>query len=175
MNLNAVADQVKQWAERNKAIIALADALAEVGSIEQASTEAKKALVDARAKRDAALVDLGAVAIDAQAARDQAAKVLVDAQAAADKMIEQAHDDADLYRSKANAAAQASADEIVAKATKRADDIAFQAGALKEASRAEGVRLEALRVQATAAAKELQGLEAKIADAKAQIAKILGR
>ena len=93
-NLNSALDQLRTWAERNKAILELATALEGVGSVEQLAKEAKAKLAAVNAELAHASAELvgqrelvaeavkRAEAIEAEAAAE-AAKTKSDAAAEA--------------------------------------------------------------------------------------------
>ncbi len=59
--LSDAADAALQWAEKNRAVVELADVLKDIGSIEQATDEAKVALALAAADRDVMRAELDSV------------------------------------------------------------------------------------------------------------------
>jgi hypothetical protein len=173
MDLNNALDQLNQWATRQQAILDLADALRGVGSVEQLAGEAgaklevvNNQLADANSKLTDELARL-------DAARDEANRVHAEAQSRAEGIVAQAQSDADAIVAKAREAAGTRLAETevlchdqVAKAT--AVSTALQHAADAVQAKAEQVAAKILQDQVV-----LEGIEAKIAAAQTQIAKML--
>lgn len=155
-NLSAAIDAVKQWAERNRAISDLADALEGLGSIENATSEALAARAEAsdelaktKTLLAAAKADVDAIVAKGndlrEAAEAEAAGIVPAAKKAADELL---------------AAARAKADDMIDSAKR---DAAAAVSAKKE-------ELEAVTASVAAGRGVLGEIEHDIANAKQVLA-----
>lgn len=153
------ADEIRAFAAKFKAIVSLADYLEEVGKLEQVEKEARAGAEKAKADETKARDSFGQV------------KAQLDAEVSKIKEVEQRA--ADLI-----AGANAEASAIVAEAKKAAGDTVAKAKATAEGytKQVDAANQELRKAQESIAAanKELQAIEAKIADAKATVAKMMG-
>lgn len=171
--LNA-CDQVKTWAQRNKAIIALAEALEKIGCVEQAAAEANRRHTTALAGAQAAQNRLDALIAQERAAEVRAADTEKQAKACAAEIVSAAEVNARAVVEKANAdaadvlaKARDEAERIVSEAQKRKADL----GAL--ASRHENEAKAAQEKLSTANA-QLSDVQGRIDHAKGEIKRLLG-
>jgi colicin import membrane protein len=159
--LNAV-DQIKSWANKNRAIVVLADELERIGSLEQAADEAQR-------KMSAATKDLADVNAQIAAGR-QAVK---EATAQAEHIIQIAAGELQSARSDASAIRREASDKasvIVSNATAQASTIREHSEAEAKsaqndvrASKAEAARWQQ---EAAAAQKAVEDYKQQLADAK---------
>lgn len=168
------ADAIRRMAKQYENMVAAAEILEQIGSLENATTEAVAARVAAEKSRDAA--------INAQVAAQQSVAAAVEE---SEKIISEAKKSAATSAQKA----KARADEIVSLATEKgegliaaaearaaqinADAIAKQ-DAAKSATASAASREKDINARIKAAEDELADLQGKIDALKAQAAKLLG-
>ena len=167
------AEAVAQWAERNKAVIEMGVVVGKLGSVVQACEESDRRLADVKAAIAYANSELAATKTafalvraeqhkDIERINAEANKTISDAAAAGVKTI----GDAELEAQKIVAAARSEAAQVLA--TSRANvEAANKAVGLANAD------LSKIAAAAGAASVELGTLNAKIAQARAAIAKAL--
>lgn len=155
-DLIKAADDARRILKGFKAFAEVADALEAAGQIEQRTIEAQRVLADLQPKIEAAKVAIA----DAE---EQASNTLALASQQASGLVAKA----EVKASEILGAAQTKADSLTA----AADRLVAQRQA--EATSAAAARDSAL-VQRNAQAKECDELEARLAKAKAGIAKMLG-
>jgi chromosome segregation ATPase len=150
------ADDALRFLKGFAAIKEVADAFAEVGSLQQARTEAEAALPGLRAQADAARAELKQAQDDAQQVKDKAKKTTAEAKQVADGIVSAASSKADSVKAAAD-----SYYETTVQATKQAEADAA---------------LRALADTATRAAIEVEvkDLEARAEKARAYLAKLQG-
>ena len=173
VNLMEVTDQVKTWANRNRAIIALADALEQIGSLDQARAEAESRLAVAR------------VELDEVAKQVEEAKALGEGiKAEVDRLREEALNEAAKVKSDAYDAAATMMQEATARAEEMVKSAAETArlsldalkGDMNEAAKAaQDARAErnAALDERDAARDELAEIQKRIAAAKAEAKRLL--
>lgn len=155
-DLIKAADDARRILKGFRAFAEVADALEAAGQAELRAAEAARVLADLQPKIDAAK----ASAADAEA---QAANTLALASQQAAEIVAQA--EAKAAEVKADAEAIIAGAEVrAAKATAKAEE---QCTALREAAMSWQVKSDALT-------KEVDALEAKLAEARTQVAKLLG-
>ena len=174
-DLIAAADAVKRLAKQHEHLVLAAEALEGIGSLEQAEREANTRLEKVRAlleKEQATLEDLRATAADEQArAHESLQSVMQSADLAATnagvtaKRIEaEGHE-------RATAAVQGAAEEariIIANAHIEADEIKSKSAKARET-------LTYLEAKVAAGQANLDGINDRIAKAKADISRMLGQ
>lgn len=172
--LSNAVDQLHAWAEQQRAIVDLADALKGVASVDLATDEAQARLDAARSAEEEAKTALAAMqgqVVEATANRD---RIIAEAKVQASAILE-----AGAAKGKGvidNAAANAAS--IMKQANTQAEAIRMQASndavvahelAAKARAELAGGKQAIMQAQ-----EELADLRAKIDAAKAQIAKMLG-
>jgi hypothetical protein len=150
------ADDARRILKGFKAFAEVADALEAAGQIELRAAEAQRVLADLQPR-----IEAGQAAV-------------LEAQARAAQMAAAAHADANRIVS----AAELQASETVAAARQAAAKLTEDADAVVVKRKAEGVRAmgerDSAMVKRDALVKECTALEQRLADAKAQVAKLLG-
>lgn len=153
--ISEAVDAIQQYAERNRAIILVADLLSELGSVEQATLEAS-------ARRDAAIARLNETTV----ALEDASGKLGEVRADADRSL---------------SAAQKQSSDMVEEARKQADDIVTrgredaanlllvaQKDTIDQLAAANG-HLDALTTKIGEARKELENTNAATSEAIAKL------
>lgn len=174
MNKITAAEHIERLAVQYQAMVDAAAALKEIGSLENATQEAQKAADVARKEAQAAKAEAQKAKDKIAAAEQQAAETLAAAQVEAAMITAEAKQSGDNVVMRA----QQEAARIIEKATKDvADASAGVAGRVAELTTAK-LRLEqniaALQDAITAKTGEADAIEARLAKAQAQIAKLLG-
>lgn len=152
MTFNQAAEEVRKILRGFKAVEQVSEALSRVGSLENAGKEAEARLEDLRAQTVEAVTQLNAALDDVRHAKDEAKGIKADAKAKGDVLIQKAQDKADEILAAAEllrSDAEAKAAEAEAKAQSVALDVEFKR-------------------------KEIAALDAKLAELKAQAARLLG-
>jgi predicted nucleic acid-binding Zn-ribbon protein len=173
MNKITAADSIRRLATQYQDMMAAADLLEEIGSLEQASKEAKAATHDANVDRASALAELAE-------AREAVAK----AQADATDILQQAKFEADIKATdikiaaeqeaatiRANAEREAAA--LLAPAQARLDKLAGQARDVENATAAAQNELGAIRARIALATEEADAAEKRLAEMRAAISKLV--
>ena len=168
------ADALRRHAVKYEGLMSAAKALEEIGSLEQAAEEAQAAALTAKDELKT-LQDEVAKAKDALKAKKQKAEEQqAMAKAAAELIVGNAKTAAAEIQDNANALAvtiksqaQAKADQSLAGASRRAEELFETQRQLTES-------IAALELTLAAKTQEAEDIEARLAKAQAQIAKLLG-
>lgn len=161
-----VADQVKAGAKRLEWVTNLANALEQVGSLEQAEQEAKVRLEDVQGKSEEAGKELEAL----QSAMKEATEQLNLRRAEAKRAVSDAQSRANQIIDSADAQAKAAVEQassIVTSAKKEAEDLLVKA---RRETGAETDRLNGIQGQVRDAEAQLHNVKEEIAKAKAEAA-----
>ena len=157
-NLKQVADDVRNFSRTIRSVLALAEALDEIGSIEQTRREAILAADVARKDADVALAEADKAKADLDTARGRIKT-------------------AELRAVEVREAAEALALDIVAEAKRDAQQMCTEGtealAAARAAARAEEERAGRSLQKTEDLTKEVKALEGKVAKLRAQAAKIL--
>lgn len=172
-NLIEAADAIRASVRNTRQLLEYADALEQVGALDQAVEEAKRAANAAREEAVAAKAELAQLKEDAAAAKKKAkadlanaetyaANVVAEAQEAAAKVIVKAKEEAAVVRATADADAGIAKAQIQAEISDLQTNMIATSNAYKEKSAA-----------IVDKQKELERLDGLIEKAKAQIATLL--
>lgn len=168
------ADVLKRSASKYKSLMDAAAALDEVGSLDQAAEEAKKAAEAARAEILQVQSELGASKDELKEHKAKVAALKKADQAKADELMQSAQDDAKAIIDAANAtAAQIKADAQLNIESLLAQGRAGQAelGRVVEEQKA---TLQQIEQAKEAKLKEIVDLESRLSKVQANIARLLG-
>lgn len=163
MNKQETAQQLRKVANFLKGLQQAADDIEAIGSMEGATSEARKARDVAQAERDQALAEFA----DAKAKATKAAK---DAQAKVDAMLADAQGKAEKLVADADAQARRTANDMIAAAERRADEVTTKAGSSVQAAEK---ALADMAEKKAALAAEVGDLEAKAKAAQAEHDKLV--
>lgn len=152
MTFTQAADEVRKLLRGLKAIDVVASAMDRAGSVENAVKESETKLVSLRAEIGVVEGEVAAAVASVSAAKDEAKQIKAKVKDNADELI---------------AKAEAEAAAIKLAADKSVDDAEKTVGAANQ-------KLQGIAQEVNAKMTELAELEANIANAKAQIAKLLG-
>lgn len=187
-SLTEIVDGVKQISRHFQAVIALAEIVKNLDSLERAAREAELRYAEKMSREaeiDARFAEAAAADAHRQEVEQQAKALLAEAQAAANLTAQAA----EKAKQETLAAGQAAADQVLAhakdeakgikaKAEQKAQEIVAKANAQKEqietATGAQETLLAEVTAAVSAAQSEYDALQGKIAAAKEQIAKMLG-
>ena len=156
-DFNETAEFVRRWAERQRDIIALGDALKEIGSVSLAATERKAALDKMTEDLQTATDSLAAKKAEHEAFMAGRAKDIEDHQTAAQAIADKAQADANMIVTQA----QANAKLVIAAAN---DEAARIQKAHADTMGAANTELQSVRSQLDAAKSELVTAVAEQAD-----------
>ena len=168
------ADLIERQARTFEAFITAAAELRKIGSLEQAAQEADEQAAKARKQASEATSELADAKAEIKKARDKADAVVVDAndkaksiiaaaEIASDEMLDRADKSAGAIIANANA----KADNLLAGVTVRKAELEYDITRLVQ-------KRDELSVEMSAKTKQVEELEARLAKAQAQIAKLLG-
>lgn len=168
------AETIEALANQYRAMVEAADMLKQIGSLENAVVEAKKAIEAAAVERDAAQAEVAQAKADAKKAKEKTAEFYASINATADEIRAKAAADVEQMI----AAAEVRADGIVAQAQQEAA-AAMSGLADKKARLAKDVETLVAQVdqksaELVARSVEVADLEKRLEKAQAQIAKLLG-
>lgn len=163
------ADVLTREANRTKALMAAADALLEIGSLDQAASEASIAADTAKAALDKAKADLTVALAEVDSAKAKAAQVIAEANDKAQGIIADANGEADHIKAQAIDAAKAEGDAVAEAAAAQLANIQAQIAT----STAKLTALDDAFGEATDRAERMtkaaDDAEARLAKVKAQI------
>lgn len=162
-DLKEAVEQVKRFAPFMQSVIDLAGAADELGGAEHAVSEAKVQLAGVRSDIDAAKGELTKAKADLKKAQETAVTVITEAQTRAEAITSDAGASVAGIKAGADKAAQ-EADQIIVDAKEQAKFIGAAADA----------KAKAADQTVNDAERTLAALEAKIANARAKAAEILG-
>lgn len=174
IDYNQAAEAIRHLGKLFRHMEGAADALASIGSLEQAAGEKRRILTDLDTQIDAARSTVAALDADAKRiVMDSDARV-VDSHARADAVI----DEAQAAAAAINAKAQTDAATLLTKTRQDADRLMadVRLAARNAVAERDDFAAQAKELQAYISAKagELSALQSRITAAKAQIAKMLG-
>lgn len=170
-----LADSIDRQARVFQAFIDVASELREIGSLEQATIEAKKAATAARAESAAAEAELKKAKDDAKKAKDKVDDILAAADAKGNAIIADYQLKADKLLTEAGIAAAGIA--IKAAETGEARAAALRAECLDLSEKRDALLKEAagLRASIEGLTNEADDAEKRLAKVQAQIDKLLGK
>lgn len=171
--LSNAVDQLHAWAEQQRAIVDLADALKDVASVDLAADEAQARLVAARTAEVDAQGALGAVQAQIAEAARQRDEILAHGSTKARTIIDAASAEASSIVGNANNLAAETLAQAVAQAKGTAQDADRRATAANVELAAAKTELAATNEALQAAKIELSSFQEKIAKARAQIEQML--
>lgn len=168
------AEAIEVLANQYRAMVEAAEMLKQIGSLDNATAEARKALEAAKDEAEAAKLEADLAKADAKKAKAKVVEILDKAKIDADEIIAAAV----AQGAKEVGGAQMKADSIVAAAQARADALVADVENRRTAISRDVDRLveqhESLALDIKAKTDEVADLEARLAKAQAQIAKLLG-
>jgi len=172
-NLLNTVDQVMAWAKRNEAISKLAEALREIGSLDQAARETEARLEQAHAAESAIRGRLEQAHGGIAKSEQEAAEILRQATASATEILAVAIEDA--ARHKAQAAEQAKQHTDKARELEVASQARVDAAMREHAGAVARLKDEAktLVVEIQDKNRELEDITRKVEAAKAEVARML--
>lgn len=171
---STAAESIRRLAVQYQQMVEAADLLDQIGSLENATKEAEKARADAVAEAEAAKADTAKAKDEAKKAKDKVAAIIAEAEGKALEIVQAA----EIKGQEVVASAVARADAAVSKAAVDvADATAGVASRVAELTTTK-LRLEqdvaSLQNAISAKQAEAEGIEARLAKAQAQVAKLLG-
>jgi colicin import membrane protein len=168
------ADLIERQARTFQAIIDAAAALREIGSLEQAAAEAKQAAAEARKERDEASDDLKLAKLAIKEAKEKAKEIFNEARVSAAEVEAKAKANAEVVKSMGHEAAQSVIEQAETKAQNILAGVASDKAMLERDVLHLTEKRNAIDAEISEKEKTADALEARLAKAQAQIAKLLG-
>lgn len=159
------ADAIKKMAIQYKNIVAVAEALEMVGSVENAEKEARSATKDAQLERDQALNQLAKAKEQVSAAKQTVVALEQAAKDSAASIVEQANQAADKIKADAYAKATAMVDDAAIKANDQASSFNGQLAVLQG-------KVDALTIEVAEIGAKKLDMQASAEAAEARLIKV---
>lgn len=167
------ADAIRRLARLFQPMVAVADELERLGSVEQAVAEAETAKARIAVEREQAAEDLAAAKQSVKDAREQAKKIKADAEDKAAAVINEARGEADAIKAAAEADAKTVTDNATRALSERTAELRGVVEELVTARNELTNELEARRGELAEVNALADAAEARLATAKAEIARML--